>query len=159
MNIENNSIVGTVIDYANVKFGVELSKEQVASQLKNIGFSDMLNLVNSIKDEDNDQFLDYINISVEEAYGTISTNSPSAATIRSQSTKDTNAQRADKNISAKAMRTGGADRSVAGGNKTATGQGTPTTDEPEPEMDMDAVQTDKNTSEIQRLKQLISRKD
>ena len=33
MELVNNSTIETVIDFANVKFGMELTKDQVAEQL------------------------------------------------------------------------------------------------------------------------------
>ena len=42
MNILNNSTIDTVIDFANVKFGMELTKEQVVGQLKGLSFSQTL---------------------------------------------------------------------------------------------------------------------
>ena len=69
MDILNNSIVDTVIEYANVKFGVELDKDALASNLKELGYSEILGLVDAIKDEDNDKFADYIDLSaVNEGY-------------------------------------------------------------------------------------------
>jgi len=63
MDILNNSIVDTVIEYANVKFGVELDKDALASNLKELNYSEVLGLVDAIKDEDNDKFADYIDLS------------------------------------------------------------------------------------------------
>lgn len=63
MDILNNSIVDTVIEYANVKFGVELNKDALASNLKELSYSEVLGLVDAIKDEDNDKFTDYIDLS------------------------------------------------------------------------------------------------
>lgn len=69
MDILNNSIVDTVIEYANVKFGVELDKDALASNLKELGYSEILGLVDAIKDEDDDKFTDYIDLSaVNEGY-------------------------------------------------------------------------------------------
>ncbi len=63
MDILNNSIVDTVIEYANVNFGVELEKDVLASNLKELSYSQTLALVDAIKDEDNDKFTDYIDLS------------------------------------------------------------------------------------------------
>ena len=69
MDILNNSIVDTVIEYANVKFGVELDKDALASNLKQLSYSEVLGLVDAIKDEDDDKFTDYIDLSaVNEGY-------------------------------------------------------------------------------------------
>lgn len=69
MKLTNNSIVDTVVEYANVKFGVEMKSEQVLAQLKNISFSETLALVNAIKADDSDKFSDIIDLSsVSEGY-------------------------------------------------------------------------------------------
>ena len=44
MEIQGNSIIDTVIEYANVKFGVEMTAEQASKQLQNMTFSDTLRL-------------------------------------------------------------------------------------------------------------------
>ena len=36
MEIQGNSIIDTVIEYANVKFGVEMTAEQASKQLQNM---------------------------------------------------------------------------------------------------------------------------
>ena len=69
MDILNNSIVDTVIEYANVKFGVELDKDALATSLKDLSYSEVLALVDAIKDEDNEVFQRYIDLSaVNEGY-------------------------------------------------------------------------------------------
>lgn len=69
MDIQNNSIIDTVIDYANVKFGVELPTNMASEQLKNLSFQQTLELVNVIKNEDDDGFSDLIDLSaVNEGY-------------------------------------------------------------------------------------------
>ena len=69
MDILNNSIVDTVIEYANVKFGVELDKDALAISLKDLSYSEVLALVDAIKDEDNEVFQRYIDLSaVNEGY-------------------------------------------------------------------------------------------
>ena len=43
MEIVNNSTIDSVIDYANVKFGLELKKEDIAEQLKGLSLEIHLN--------------------------------------------------------------------------------------------------------------------
>lgn len=84
MDILNNSIVDTVIEYANVKFGVELDKDALASNLKELNYSEVLGLVDAIKDEDNDKFADYIDLSaVNESYKEIAESRPSKDVVAS----------------------------------------------------------------------------
>ena len=68
MEITNNSTIDSVIDFANVKFGMELTKDEVSTQLRDLTFSETLNLLNSIKADDGDAFSEIINMSVEESY-------------------------------------------------------------------------------------------
>jgi len=63
MDVINNSTIDTVIDFANVKFGMELTKDQVSEQLRNLSFSETLKLINSIKSDDNDAFSSIIDLS------------------------------------------------------------------------------------------------
>lgn len=63
MELVNNSTIETVIDFANVKFGMELTKDQVAEQLRHLSFSQTLKLINSIKADDNDAFSEIIDLS------------------------------------------------------------------------------------------------
>ena len=67
MEITNNSTIDSVMDFANVKFGMELTKDEVSIQLRELTFSETLNLLNAIKRDDNDAFAEIINMSVEEA--------------------------------------------------------------------------------------------
>jgi hypothetical protein len=86
MDIKDDSIVDSVIEYANMKFGVELSADNVSKQLKQFSLGKTLDIIDAIKHNDDELFLDYIDISVEEAYGTAGTATASAATTRKQNT-------------------------------------------------------------------------
>jgi len=63
MDVKGNSIIDTVIEYANVKFGVELNVEEVGKQLKNMSYRDTLNLVDAIKSENDEMFTNNIDMS------------------------------------------------------------------------------------------------
>jgi hypothetical protein len=63
MEIVNNSTIDSVIDYANVKFGLELNKDDIAEQLKGLSFGDTLGLLDSIKKDDDDKFSSIIDLS------------------------------------------------------------------------------------------------
>jgi len=63
MEVTNNSTSESVLDYANVKFGMELEKDQILEQLKQLSFSQTLKLLDSIKKEDNDTFSEIIDLS------------------------------------------------------------------------------------------------
>ena len=69
MDILNNSIVDSVIEYANVKFGVELDKDAITANIKQLNYSEVLNLVDAIKQENDDTFIEYIDLNaVNEGY-------------------------------------------------------------------------------------------
>tara|TARA_B100001057_G_scaffold113666_1_gene111964 strand:- start:3122 stop:3646 length:525 start_codon:yes stop_codon:yes gene_type:complete len=169
MEIVNNSTIDSVIDYANVKFGLELKKDDVMEQLKSLSFGDTLNLLDSIKNEDNDKFSSIIDLSrvneVElDEYGTINTAKPSNATIRASNNGNdqrdfTNAQQDAKRDSSNPQ------RYVAGSNKQPTGQGANrASTNPDPDdvqraqnsqtAGQAANQANVNAQEIERLKQL-----
>ena len=121
MEIVNNSTIDSVIDYANVKFGLELKKEDIAEQLKWLSFGDTLNLIDSIKKEDNDTFSSLVDMSrVNEQeldeYGTMNTHKPSNATIRGNNGND---QRDFTNVYQDAKEIHEPARYVGGSNKQA----------------------------------------
>ena len=60
MKVVNSSIVDTVQEFANVKFGVELKGKQVGEQLSGLGFADTLKLIDAIKNEDTETFSNLI---------------------------------------------------------------------------------------------------
>lgn len=166
MKIKNNSIIDTVIDYANVKFGMEVKQEDISKQLKMLSYRDTLKLVDAISNEDDEAFGDIIDLSaMSEAYGTASTQMPSRATNRMQAQNTANASRRTDNINMKANRGPGATRTVAGANKVPTGQGTNANkigqdpDDVQRNQNTDAInnnssQAKANAQEIERLKQL-----
>ena len=166
MEIVNNSTIDSVIDFANVKFGLEIKKDDIAEQLKGLSFGDTLKLLDAIKKDDNDIFSSIIDLSrVNEAgYGTIQTAKPSNATIRASNNGNdqrdfTNAQQDAKRDSSNPQ------RYVAGSNKQATGQGAVRqSNDPDPDdvqraqnsqtAGQAANQANVNAQEIERLKQL-----
>ena len=166
MEIVNNSTIDSVIDFANVKFGLEIKKDDIAEQLKGLSFGDTLKLLDAIKKDDNDIFSSIIDLSrVNEAgYGSIQTAKPSNATIRASNNGNdqrdfTNAQQDAKRDSSNPQ------RYVAGSNKQATGQGAVRqSNDPDPDdvqraqnsqtAGQAANQANVNAQEIERLKQL-----
>jgi hypothetical protein len=158
MKIKDNSIVDTIIDFANVKFGVEMKVDQVSDQLKNMSFSETLKLVDAIKNDDKYAFLNYVDLSaVQEAYGTGTTASPSRATTRQASGVVQN-RRANISAQDQARDSVVSQRSVAGGNKQATGQGSNSSrvgaDPDDVQRDQNSQAVQNNAAEIERLKQL-----
>ena len=55
MEIVNNSTIDSVIDYANVKFGLELER-RYSRTIKRIASGDTLKLIDPTQKEDNDTF-------------------------------------------------------------------------------------------------------
>lgn len=102
---------------------------------------------------------------VDEAYGTVGTQQPSASTIKAQTTKDNNNQRDFTNDRQDQQRDVEiAQRTVAGGNKQATGQGAARSVGADPDdvqrgqnaaqSNANAQLSNQNAAEIERLKQL-----
>ena len=102
---------------------------------------------------------------IDEAYGTVGTQQPSASTIKAQTTKDNNNQRDFTNAQQDQQRDAtGTQRTVAGGNKQATGQGAARSVGVDPDdvqrgqnaaqSNANAELSNQNAAEIERLKQL-----
>ena len=104
---------------------------------------------------------------VDEAYGTVGTQQPSASSIKAQTTKDTNNQRDFTNAQQAANRnaTGGGSGGVPGGKQIqATGQGAARSVGVDPDdvqrgqnaaqSNANAQLSNQNAAEIERLKQL-----
>ena len=162
MDIQNNSLVDTIIDYANVKFGIEMTAEQAQQQFSELSFSNTLKLVEIIKAEDDEGFSELIDLSLEEAgYGVAGTTRDSAATQRKTDTTFNQAslqQKRDTTLNNKNMRAGNRpERNVAGANKTSTGSRT-STDPDDQQRSSNSQQSAQNSAEINRLKQLLSRR-
>lgn len=123
MEIQHGSLVDTVIEYASVKFGVELDVEQVALQMRGMTFSEQVRLASAIKQEDDDLFSDMIDMSAVNEAGTISPTSSVLQTDKAATTKAANADRRT-NLDIKALDDGpAAQRKVAGqpGNDASMG--------------------------------------
>lgn len=115
MKVKNNSIIDTVIDYANVKFGMEISQADISAQLKSLSYGDTLTLVDAIAKEDDEKFSDIIDLSaVSEAYGTANTATPSRATNRRANQDQVNSNRRADNINQKMQRPPVAPRTTPG---------------------------------------------
>jgi mevalonate pyrophosphate decarboxylase len=162
MNIKDNSIVGTIIDYANIKFGMEIKPEEVSAQLKDIGFSDTLRLVDAIKNENDELFSSIIDLSALSesgaGYGTSATGAGSVAGARDQNAQMQNDDRRNTNLALKASRSSGPARTVAGANKQPTAAPSrPVQDPQAAQVASNANQSSSNSQEIERLKQLINK--
>lgn len=161
MNIKDNSIVGTIIDYANVKFGMEIKPEEISAQLKDLSFSDTLRLVDAIKNENDELFSSIIDLSALSesgaGYGTSATGpTSSVAGMRDQDANARNDARRDTNLALKANRSAGPARTVAGANKQPTAVPSRPQQDPEAaQVAQNANQSASNAQEIERLKQLI----
>jgi hypothetical protein len=102
---------------------------------------------------------------VDEAYGTVGTQQPSASTIKAQTTKDNNNQRDFTNAQQNQQRDATVtQRTVAGGNKQPTGQGAARSVGADPDdvqrgqnaaqSNANAQLSNQNAAEIERLKAL-----
>ncbi|MDA9302704.1 hypothetical protein N8072_00850 [bacterium] len=153
MEIKGDSIIDTVIEYASMKFGREIPAEEISKQLRELKLSQTLDLVDAMKTEDSDRFLEHIDITVNEAYGTVGTGTASRATQRKQNTTNAQMNRADKKD--RAVRGGGAERTTAGVG-SGTGMRKPASPE-DGQRDTNTVQSQGNADEIERLKSLVTK--
>jgi len=157
MEIKNNSLIDSVIDYANVKFGIEISADQLKQQFSELNFSDTMKLIDIIKNEDDEEFSTMVDLSIgESGYGVNGTlRGSSAATDRKGRTIYNQQQRRDKLRSTE--KGGGPERTVAGSNKQSTGN-RKSKDPDDQQRNSNSNQAASNTAEINRLKQLLSRR-
>jgi hypothetical protein len=153
MEIKGDSIIDTVIEYASMKFGREIPAEEISKQLRELKLSQTLDLVDAMKTEDSDRFLEHIDITIDEAYGSAGTGAASRATQRKQNTLNAQMNRADKKD--RAVRGGGAERTTAGVG-SGTGIRKPASPE-DGQRDTNTVQSQGNADEIERLKSLVTK--
>lgn len=168
MDIKDGSIIDTITSFLQSEANIKVADEDVSDVLRKLDFSQTLKLVDAIKDNDADGILDILKIEsrVEEAgYGTLATITPTSTTIKSQTTKDVNAQRRANNANQDAARdSSSVQRRVAGGNKQPTGQGAARSLGVDPDdvqrgqnaaqANANSDQANANSAEIERLKQL-----
>ena len=164
MEIKNNSIVDTVIDYANIRFGMEPTADMVSDQLKNLSFAQTLTLVDAIKNDDQERFSDIIDLSaMTEAYGTGSGNNASMATNRQSTVRQKSTDRLSGIAGQKYARQNSIDRSVAGGNIQPTGTTAPKDpddiqrDNNKDQSNTNADASKKNSQELERLRGLVKK--
>jgi len=154
MEIKNNSIIDTIIEYANMKFGVELSQEAVSEQLKGLSLTTTLALIDAVKTGNNDRFLDFVDVNVEESgYGSASTLAGQSAATVDQQTTIVNQQNRQAKIQA-APRSASNQRTVAGGTKRPTGTRAPV-DPNDQAQASNASGVEQNSTEINRLRSLV----
>jgi hypothetical protein len=167
----SDSLINTLQEFLS-KQDINIDQELISSSLRELNFSQTLKLVHMIKDFDTAGVTELLNIDydapeVEEAYGSVGTQQPSASMIKAQTTKDTNNQRDFTNNQQDQQRA--ASNSVSKGvpgniNKVATGQGAARSvgaDPDDVQRGQNAAQSganqqlsNQNAQEIERLKQL-----
>ena len=125
--METSSIIDKLKSFLEDE-GIKVDTDVLSTSLRELNFTQTLSLLDNLKVNDRKAVLDLLNINhdapVDEAYGTVGTQQPSASTIKAQTTKDNNNQRDFTNAQQSQSRAAsGAQRTVAGGNKQAPGQG------------------------------------
>ncbi len=163
MKIQGDSIIDSVVEYAHMQFGVELSIEEVSKQLKELSLGQTLELVTALKRSNDDEFSRIIDLSVavestdltaESGYGTPATPSASRATVRKQAVSANQANRQAKIASV--TRAGGSKRVTAGSKKAPTGT-TTVKDPDDQQRNANSSSAHANSNEINRLKDLIGK--
>ena len=168
--METGSLINKLQEFLN-DHDIKVDQPLLSTSLKELNFSKTLGLLDMIKDRDIQGVTELLNINydaVEEAYGTVGTQQPSASMIRAQTTKDNNNQRDFTNNQQDQQRdaTGGRPAGIPGNrDQRATGQGAARYDK---RADPDDVQrgqnaaqananaqlSNQNAAEIERLKAL-----
>lgn len=150
MKIQGDSIVDTVIQFAKLHFNKKLEVEYVSDQIKKLSFAKNLELVDSIKKDDIDEFQKLITLPVEEGYGTDQTAGASRATVRAATNSQKIAARR-----ANMTRSGGANRTTAGAtNVKPTGQRA-TVDPDDAQRNANSDQIGANTAELKSIGDVV----
>lgn len=170
MKLIDGNLVKTVIQFGKDTLGVELEEKQVSEVIKSLSFSENIQLADALKNDDVTKFAEILEIETSEetneAYGTIGTQQASGSTVDKIATDQETQMRRYNNNQQDANRDSTvAQRTVAGGNKAATGQGASRYDKRADPDDVQrnqnaqtagyaADQAQRNAAEIERLKQL-----
>ena len=170
MKLIDGNLVKTAIEFAKQNFNTDLDEKEVSDIVRNLSFSDNMNLADALKNDDGNLFSEFFNLAeIEEAttpYGAQN------AQQRAMNTKQNNANRRANNAQQDQQRdsTGGRPAGVPGNrNQRATGQGAARYDKrADPDdverrnnsgnIDANAGGIDANRQEIERLKQLVYRR-
>jgi hypothetical protein len=163
MKLVNGNLVITTVQFVKDNFKVDVDKKEVADVIRSLSFTETLKLADAIKTDDAVSVSSYFDIAEisEAGYGTIGTQQASSSSIKSQATKDVNAQRRANNAQQDANRDANVnDRSVPGNiNKTQTGQPgmryDQRADPDDVQRGQNSAQAATNAAEIARLKQLV----
>lgn len=163
MKLVNGNLVKSAIQFAKDNFSVDLDEKTVSDTIKSLSFSDNIKIAEIIKNDDMNGFSELFNMEVEEA---ITPYAAQNAQQRANSMQVKNANRRANNAQQDANRDATAKpRTVAGGNKQATGQGAARYDKradpDDVQRNQNAAQSnanaqgiDRNAQEIERLKAL-----
>ncbi len=167
--MKTQSLINKLQEFLN-DHDIKVDQELLSTSLKELNFSKTLGLLDMMKDRDMSGVAELLNINyddapVDEAYGTVGTQQPSASAIKAQTTKDNNNQRDFTNAQQDQQRAAtGIQRTVAGGNKQATGQGAARSVGVDPDdvqrgqnaaqSNANAQLSNQNAAEIERLKAL-----
>lgn len=166
MDIKNSSIVDTVIDYANIRFGMEPTADMVSDQLKNLSFAQTLTLVDAIKNDEQDRFSEIIDLSaMTEAYGTGSGNSASMATNRQSTVTQKATDRLGGIAGQRYARQNSTNSANVAGKKDMKPTGTTAPEDPDDiqrdnnkdQSNSNADASKKNSQELERLRGLVKK--
>lgn len=162
MKLVNGNLVKSAIQFAKDNFNFDLDEKIVSDTIKNLSFSQNIEIAEIIKNDDINGFSKLFSVEVEEA---ITPYGAQNAQQRAMNTKQINANRRANNSQQDQQRdsTGGRPAGVPGNrNQQATGKGAARYDK---RADPDDVQRnqnaggiDANRQEIERLKQLVYRR-
>lgn len=127
MKLIDGNLVKTVVQFAKDALGIDIEEKQVSSAIRALRFSENITLANAIANDDIEKVKELLNLSdqeetMEAGYGSQGTQAASASTIKAQTTQANNQNRRANNAAQDQARDSMvAGRTVAGGNKTATG--------------------------------------
>lgn len=158
--METGSLINKLQEFLN-DYDIKIDQELLSASLKELNFSKTLGLLDMMKDRDMSGVAELLNINyddapVDEAYGTVGTQQPSASTIKAQTTKDNNNQRDFTNAQQDQQRaTTNSVSQGAPGGRDARKTGIPNPPAPTDVRGQNSAGINSNAQEIARLQDLV----
>lgn len=126
MKLINGNLVKTIVQFAKDQMNMDLEEKMVSQAIRSLRFSENIELANAVSNDDIEKIKQLLNLPEQETneagYGSQGTQAASSSTIKAQTTKTINQNRRANNAAQDQNRdASAAQRTVAGGNKAATG--------------------------------------
>jgi hypothetical protein len=168
MKLIDGNLVKTIMQFTKDAMGIDLEEKQVSNAIRALRFSENITLANAIANDDAEKVKELLNLSdqeetMEAGYGSQGTQAAASSTIKAQTTKANNQNRRANNAAQDQARDSmAAGRTVAGGNKTATGSAQRSAPDLDGQQRQQNAQTADYATQLaqqnaQRIEQLVKR--